>query len=897
MSIIQSTDQDSLATGKTPTATRMAYLADNHRQLIDESAVSEAILAQRGYWTATKKSQLSELGFGRSQQRTPALVIPIHGVHGSVVLHQIRPDSPREKDGKKLKYETPHNARMAVDVPPAARPDIDDPKIPLFITEGARKADAAVSKGLCCIGLLGVWNFRGTNSKQGKTVLADWESIALNDRKVYIAYDSDVMSKQGVFLALKRISEFLKSRGAIVTFIYLPVAKDGGKVGLDDFFASGKTVDDLLCHSSASLIQPTTIQKVQPSPYAMHDDGFYWFGPAGYQQDPVRLSNFTATITCERALDDDIESFREFEITCKVSGREILIRVRADEFDAMAWPTTMLGSGAVVMAGRATRDHLRVAILDHSDSTIRKTIYTHLGWRRISGEWVYLSAAGTNGTAGTPTTADTSLPAPLMSATLPATPNQQELAAAIRATLRLTEGLTSDEIAFTLISLVFRAAINRSDFTVCLVGESGTFKTELATLCQQFFGEGYNSRNLPANWSNTANFNRSLAFSAKDSLLVVDDFVPGGTSQDRAKLQRNAEELLRGQGNAAGRGRMNANATLQTQSPPRTTILMTAEELPQGQSLRSRMLVLEISRRSVDVEALTEMQELARQGRFSACMAGYVAFLAPNIRSIRTGLSKRSEDLRATIDISIGHARIPETLAQLLIGIDHFLKFAEESEAISSEERHALLQRGRRALTMTGAGQNEDQRRLDPCQQFLEFLRSAILSGVAHIASLRAPTTAQSASSNFRSGYPEHANGAGSRVGWAKGDEVYLDPRSAFRVASRFASDCGESFTLGFSTLGKRLQDNGILLASEKQRGRATTRKSIGGKRVGVWVVDRSSLFPKEDVPAVPTGPDRSTSDAKTPLRDYMIPSAVSAEDSKAPAEFDRTTHDKESTE
>ncbi len=30
----------------------------------------------------------------------------------------------------------------------------------LFITEGARKADAAVSKSLCCVDLLGVWNWR-----------------------------------------------------------------------------------------------------------------------------------------------------------------------------------------------------------------------------------------------------------------------------------------------------------------------------------------------------------------------------------------------------------------------------------------------------------------------------------------------------------------------------------------------------------------------------------------------------------------------------------------------------------------------------------------------------------------------------------------------------------------
>ena len=60
--------------------------------------------------------------------------------------------------------------------------------MPLFITEGIPKADAAVSINLCCIALLGVFNFRGSNEVGGKTALADWESVAPNGRTVYIAF-------------------------------------------------------------------------------------------------------------------------------------------------------------------------------------------------------------------------------------------------------------------------------------------------------------------------------------------------------------------------------------------------------------------------------------------------------------------------------------------------------------------------------------------------------------------------------------------------------------------------------------------------------------------------------------------------------------------------------------
>src|SRR5215467_12780213 len=104
-------------------------------------------------------------------------------------------------EAKTVKYETPSGARMVVDVPPSVRQWLGDPKRPLFITEGARKADAAVSQDLCCVALLGVWNWRGSNEHGGKVALPDWESVALNDREIYICFDSDVMTKPAVHQA------------------------------------------------------------------------------------------------------------------------------------------------------------------------------------------------------------------------------------------------------------------------------------------------------------------------------------------------------------------------------------------------------------------------------------------------------------------------------------------------------------------------------------------------------------------------------------------------------------------------------------------------------------------------------------------------------------------------
>jgi hypothetical protein len=192
----------------------------------------------RGYRSVDTKAELRRLGFGDAQARPPALVIPLHGVTGERVGYQLRPDEPRLVRGRLVKYETPRDQKMVLDVPPGARARIDDPAVPLFITEGPIKADAAVSNELCCVALLGVWNWRGTNDKDGRVALAAFEFLALNDRTVIIAFDSDSHTNAAVHEAMARLGAFLTYRGAQVRYLYLPHGENGAKVGLDDWLAS-----------------------------------------------------------------------------------------------------------------------------------------------------------------------------------------------------------------------------------------------------------------------------------------------------------------------------------------------------------------------------------------------------------------------------------------------------------------------------------------------------------------------------------------------------------------------------------------------------------------------------------------------------------------------------------
>lgn len=173
-------------------------LSDDHKMmLLEESSIKPEVVEARGYRTVETKAELRRRGFSGTQCNVPGLLIPVYGPHGQIVTYQYRPDLPRiGKEGKPIKYETPSGSRMVLDVHPFARDMLGDPSVPLFITEGIKKGDALVSRGLCAVALLGVWNWKGTNGRGGKVVLSEWDYIALNgDRPVSIVYDSQHVSQ------------------------------------------------------------------------------------------------------------------------------------------------------------------------------------------------------------------------------------------------------------------------------------------------------------------------------------------------------------------------------------------------------------------------------------------------------------------------------------------------------------------------------------------------------------------------------------------------------------------------------------------------------------------------------------------------------------------------------
>lgn len=237
--------------------TTQDLLRDDHlRELTEGSGIPLDLILERVYRTIETRRTLDEEGFSPSQQRViysregkHAIGMPIHWPGRDPVLGVIKPDAPRiqAKNQKPRKYEVRAGLGMVLDSPPRCHADLNNPNVPLYITEGIKKVDAGAARGGCWIGLLGVYGWRGTNEHGGKVALPELEDVALNGRRVYLIFDSDIMEKQNVHQALGRLKQLLESRGADVRVVYLPGGENGEKVGVDDYFVAhpDATLDSL----------------------------------------------------------------------------------------------------------------------------------------------------------------------------------------------------------------------------------------------------------------------------------------------------------------------------------------------------------------------------------------------------------------------------------------------------------------------------------------------------------------------------------------------------------------------------------------------------------------------------------------------------------------------------
>jgi hypothetical protein len=552
------------------------------------------------------------------------------------------------------------------------------------------------------------------------------------------------------------------------------------------------------------------------------------------------LTNFSVRILTNIEADDGIETKHSLEIEAVVKGRKQQLTVPSSEFASMNWVIEKLGAEAIIVAGAGAKDHARAAIQYLSDDVHHRRVFTHTGWRHIGDEWLYLHADGAIGCDGLYDSVKVKLPQNLATFRLPAPPTGGKLETAVRASLRVLDVAPLSR-TLPIYAGIWRAPLGDSDFSVHATGPTGTFKTSLCALAMQHYGAGFDALHVPGAWSSTANANAAMQFALKDALFLIDDFVPSGSPSDSDRKHKDADRIFRGQGNISGRARLGRDGiSLGGSNPPRGLTLSTGEDVPRGQSLQSRLWLAEFAPGDVDVKKLTSCQGDAITGIYAAVMSAYLNWLAPGYARVMKQLPKQIEKFRDAAARSGQHARTPGIVANLMVGLSYFLRFATEVGALSADDAKVLRQEAWCALGRAAAAQTRGQAAEEPALRFLNLIAAALDRGDACMrdAENAAPSDKEK----------------GRCVGWWTSDGlVLLEPESAYATAHQLSAQQGEEFPVRMKTLGKRLEDGGFLGSHDKNR--TTTQVTIGTTRRRVWAIKKLDIFPSSEEVQLDEGP------------------------------------------
>jgi hypothetical protein len=304
--------------------------------------------------------------------------------------------------------------------------------------------------------------------------------------------------------------------------------------------------------------------------------------------------------------------------------------------------------------------------------------------------------------------------------------------------------------------------------------------------------------------------------------------------------------VFRAAGNHAGRGRLDSTAKLREPKPPRALILATGEDIPRGQSVRARLLILEIPKGGINVSDLTECQRDAQGGLYAEAMGGFVRWLAGRYEEARATFDRKVAEYRAAALRNSAHARTPEIVANLQAGFELYLEFSVASEAVDGAERDRLTNQCWEALRAAAAAQAKHQAATEPTSRFLESLRACLSSGRAHLESRDGTTPDRTPGAcGWRSAGAGNWSPLGDCVGWVESDAIYLESTAAYRVVQTAGRDVGEQLAVTEQTLKKRLHEKGLLASIDDKRQTLTIRRSIGGASKHVLHFLRSTVLPE----------------------------------------------------
>lgn len=365
------------------------------------------------------------------------------------------------------------------------------------------------------------------------------------------------------------------------------------------------------------------------------------------------------------------------------------------------------------------------------------------------------------------------------------------------------------------------------------VGESGSQKSSLSALIASHFVD-FERDTLPGGFKDTVNSIEKKAFTLKDTLFAIDDYYPSQTLQEGKKMDAVAESLFGLYGDRQARSRMKQDGqTVKMGFCARGMCIVTGESFPNmAESRTARALIIEIARGDIDLQLLSQIQNDKEQ--LSFCMKEYIQYVIDNYDSIQKNCKGKFMEYRNKANQDFAHGRIPEIIASEYMGMELFLEFANNKQAIPYEKMQQLKIEAWNDLIKAAQKQSmrTEENRTD--NMFFRAVQELLESKKIYLKSYKNHQREPDMSLATFVGYYDEEK-----------QRCYLLPNVIFNEVVKFYGIQGTKFPGNALSTWKYLKEAGRLFPGEKDRNK--TRKSINGKLVTFIEVMAVDVFGTEE--------------------------------------------------
>lgn len=558
----------------------------------------------------------------------------------------------------------------------------------------------------------------------------------------------------------------------------------------------------------------------------------------------IHLCNFAAWPTRDILKDNGITSERFTELEGLLQGSTLRpVKIPSKEFQEMKWVIGAWGTSAAIKPKR--EQDLRYALQLMAQSGIPETtIFTHLGWRKIKGSWVYLHAGGAVGSDNE--SIEVELTERFKRYVLPSEVKDKRMA--LKGSLLCLE-LGPKKLLYPLYAGVWlaplceplrQAGIEPSHLTY-LWGDSGAYKSSLIALLLSHFGD-FNKLVLPASFKDTKLSIPEMAFEAKDIILVVDDLYPAQDPKERARLSGTLEHLTRNQGDRQGRGRLKSTSELMVGHPPRGLIYSTGEYMALLGSSLARTEALHIKRGDIDKNKLELAQHPTQKALLAEAMTGYLEWLAPRLDGLSPQFLEDFEYLRKEAAKAATtrnrHGRYDETMAYLQLGLNLFINYVVEQGALTQEEGKKILQEAWESFNQVADDLAQVAEKVEPTKRFFEALLELQTQGRIYFATME-------------DAIPEDITQIPGwvKIGWGPDEKgiYYLQWGVTWEAVTKYLRAQEESLIVSKNGLLDSFEQQGLLAYKQGNGERRVIVKSIAGKDIRVLPIFEKAFQLEEE--------------------------------------------------